>query len=246
MAAIKIDKKIAKYRVQKPSDAAAAPPPAEVVKLEPQVEMTKGKDGRSAKVVRIHEKLERPEVLIGSTYKIKTPVSDHAMYLTINDIVMNEGTEHEHRRPFEIFINSKNLDHFQWIVALTRVISAVFRKGGEVAFLVEELKAVFDPRGGYWQPGGKFMPSIVAEIGYVIERHQQTIGVMAKPGMDDSQRLLVESKRKEWELRHKQQDAFAETGYPEGAQLCSKCSTAAVVLMDGCMTCLSCGDSKCG
>ena len=130
----------------------------------------------------MHEKVERPEMLVGSTYKIKTPVSDHAMYLTINDIMLNEGTEHEHRRPFEIFINSKNLDHFQWIVALTRIISAVFRKGGDVAFLTEELKAVFDPRGGYWQPGGKFMPSIVAEIGYVVERHLQAIGLMQKPG----------------------------------------------------------------
>jgi hypothetical protein len=77
------------------------------------------------------------------------------MYVTINDIILNEGTEHEQRRPFEVFINSKNLDHYQWIVALTRIISAVFRKGGDVTFLVEELKAVFDPRGGYWQPGGK-------------------------------------------------------------------------------------------
>ena len=99
-------------------------------------------------------------MLVGSTYKIKTPVSDHAMYVTINDIVLNEGTPHEQRRPFEVFINSKNLDHFQWIVALTRVISAVFRKGGDTTFLVDELKAVFDPKGGYWQPGGKFMPSI--------------------------------------------------------------------------------------
>jgi hypothetical protein len=241
MSRIKIEKKIVKYQVQK----------AEAERQEterPAVAPREGKIRKEAggKVVRIHEKLERPEVLIGSTYKIKTPVSDHAMYLTINDIVMNEGTEYEHRRPFEIFINSKNLDHFQWIVALTRVISAVFRKGGEVAFLVEELKAVFDPRGGYWQPGGKFMPSIVAEIGYVIERHLQTIGVMPKPGMDESQRALVEEKRKEWEQRHKQEDAFAQSNYPEGAQLCVKCNTAAVVMMDGCMTCLSCGDSKCG
>src|SRR5437762_14362804 len=91
---------------------------------------------------RSHERLERPEVLVGSTYKIKTPISDHAMYVTINDIVLNEGTEFEQRRPFEIFINSKNLDHFQWTVALTRIISAVFRKGGDVTFLVDELKAV--------------------------------------------------------------------------------------------------------
>ncbi len=205
MSRIKIEKKIVKYRVQKPeAEKPEAEKPAAAARARPSVR----KDG-GGKVVWMHEKLERPEVLIGSTYKIKTPVSDHAMYLTINDIMLNEGTEHEHRRPFEIFINSKNLDHFQWIVALTRIISAVFRKGGDVAFLTEELKAVFDPRGGYWQPGGKFMPSIVAEIGYVVERHLQTIGLMQKPGMDDTQRLLIESKRKEWELRNKQQDAFA-------------------------------------
>lgn len=235
MSKLSIAKKIVKYRVLKPD----ADKPA--VSKE-----ARARKEAAGKVVWMHEKLERPEVLIGSTYKIKTPVSDHAMYVTINDILLNEGTEHEHRRPFEIFINSKNLDHFQWIVALTRIISAVFRKGGDVAFLTEELKAVFDPRGGYWQPGGKFMPSIVAELGFVVERHLQTIGMMPAPEMDESRRALIESKRAEWEARGQQKDAFAESSYPEGAQLCAKCSTAAVVMMDGCMTCLSCGDSKCG
>ena len=237
MSRIKFDKKIVKFRVQKPEPDKAAADKATAGKAR--------KDG-GGKVVWMHERLERPEVLIGSTYKIKTPISDHAMYLTINDIMLNEGTEHEHRRPFEIFINSKNLDHFQWIVALTRIISAVFRKGGDVAFLTEELKAVFDPRGGYWQPGGKFMPSIVAEIGYVVERHLQSIGLMKVPEMDESRKQLIESKRSEWEQRNRQQDAFAKSSYPEGAQLCAKCSTAAVVMMDGCMTCLACGESKCG
>ena len=152
----KIDRKIVKYAVHKPEDKAlgekAAEPKQPAQAGEP--ELVRDKNGRAAKVIRMHERLERPEVLIGSTYKIKTPISDHAMYVTINDIVLNEGTEYEQRRPFEIFINSKNLDHFQWIVALTRIISAVFRKGGDVTFLVDELKAVFDPRGGYWQPGG--------------------------------------------------------------------------------------------
>jgi hypothetical protein len=166
--------------------------------------------------------------------------------VTINDIVLNEGTEYEQRRPFEIFINSKNLDHFQWIVALTRIISAVFRKGGDVTFLVDELKAVFDPRGGYWQPGGKFMPSIIAELGHVIERHLQTIGLMRKPQLDAHQQKLVDEKRAEFQARSKQADAFAKAHFPEGAQLCGRCSTAAVVMMDGCMTCLNCGDSKCG
>jgi hypothetical protein len=226
--------------------AAAAPQLATSQSAAGETELVRDKNGRTAKVIRMHEKLERPEVLVGSTYKIKTPISDHAMYVTINDIVLNEGTEYEQRRPFEVFINSKNLDHFQWIVALTRIISAVFRKGGDVTFLVDELKAVFDPRGGYWQPGGKFMPSIIAELGYVIEKHLQTIGLIRKQQLDTHQQKLVDEKRAEYEARAKQTDAFAKSHFPEGAQLCSRCSTAAVVMMDGCMTCLNCGDSKCG
>ena len=251
MSAIKIDKKIAKYRVQKAEDktaeAAAAPAaPVAPVRFEPAVQMTHDTQGRSSKVVRMTEEVQRPEMLVGSTYKIKTPVSDHAMYVTINDIILNEDTPYEQRRPFEVFINSKNLDHFQWIVALTRIISAVFRKGGDVTFLVDELKAVFDPRGGYWQAGGKFMPSIIAELGYVIEKHLQTIGLLKKVELDDNEKKLIADKKAEFEQRTKQTDAFAKSHFPEGAQLCAKCSTAAVVMMDGCMTCLNCGDSKCG
>jgi len=249
MSAIKIDKKISKYRVQKAEDKAAAAAlavPATPVKFEPAVEMTHDRQGRSSKVVRMTEEVQRPEMLVGSTYKIKTPVSDHAMYVTINDIILNEDTPYEQRRPFEIFINSKNLDHFQWIVALTRIISAVFRKGGDVTFLVDELKAVFDPRGGYWQTGGKFMPSIIAELGYVIEKHLQTIGLLKKFELDDHEKKIIAEKKAEFEERTKQTDAFAKSHFPDGAQLCAKCSTAAVVMMDGCMTCLNCGDSKCG
>jgi len=199
-----------------------------------------------AKVIRMHEKLERPEMLIGSTYKVKTPVSDHAMYVTINDIVLNEGTEHEQRRPFEIFINSKNLDHYQWIVALTRIMSAVFRKGGDTTFLVDELKAVFDPRGGYWQPGGKFMPSIIAELGHIVERHLIEIGLLKPLGPSEEQKKMIDGKRAEFEARAGQKDAFADDRFPEGAQLCGKCNTAASVMLDGCLTCLNCGYSKCG
>jgi hypothetical protein len=232
MSKITIDKKIVKFAVVKDdteSKAAAAPVERE-----------------EHKVIRMHEKLERPEVLIGSTYKVKTPVSDHAMYVTINDIVLNEGTPHEQRRPFEIFINSKNLDHYQWIVALTRIMSAVFRKGGDVTFLVDELKAVFDPRGGYWQPGGKFMPSIIAELGHIVEKHLIEIGLLKSPELTIEQRKLVETKRADFEARKSQKDAFANDRFPEGAQLCGKCNTAAAVLLDGCMTCLNCGYSKCG
>src|SRR6476469_8248999 len=227
----RIDKRIVKFRVRKPEDAALA-----AAKAAAEADMSTGRDGRRAKVIRLTEEVQRPEMLIGSTYKIKTPVSDHAMYVTINDILLNEDTDHEQRRPFEIFINSKNLDHFQWIVALTRIISAVFRKGGDVTFMVDELKAVFDPRGGYWQAGGKFMPSIIAELGYVLEKVE----------LDEHAQKIIAEKKAEFVERAKQTDAFAKSHFPDGAQLCAKCSTAAVVMMDGCMTCLNCGDSKCG
>jgi hypothetical protein len=237
MSRLKIDKKIVGCAVRKSADDEK-----ETRRPEFRRETTDG----VAEVIRMHEKLERPEMLIGSTYKVKTPISDHAMYVTINDIVLNEGTEHEKRRPFEIFINSKNLDHYQWIVALTRIISAVFRKGGDVTFLVDELKAVFDPRGGYWKAGGKFMPSIIAELGYIVEKHLILIGLLVKPELDEGQKKLIAEKRAEFEQSNKQRDAFSKSDYPEGAQLCNGCSTVALVMMDGCMTCLSCGDSKCG
>ena len=237
MDPIKIEKKIVGYSVKRQEEKAEKQKPE--FRREPR-------QGDRAEVIRMHEKLERPEVLVGSTYKVKTPISDHAMYVTVNDIVLNQGTEHEKRRPFEIFINSKNLDHYQWIVALTRIISAVFRKGGDVAFLVDELKAVFDPRGGYWQPGGKFMPSIIAELGHIVEKHLIQIGLLKPMGLSEEQKSLLADKRAEFEARRGQQDAFAEQNFPEGAQLCSNCSTAAAIMLDGCMTCLNCGYSKCG
>ena len=246
MPPIKIENKIVGYAVKKDDeDVSAGTMPKAVATAASE----------SAKVIRMHEKLERPEMLIGSTYKVKTPVSDHAMYVTINDIVLNEGTDFEQRRPFEIFINSKNLDHYQWIVALTRIISAVFRKGGDVTFLVDELKAVFDPRGGYWQPGGKFMPSIIAELGHIVEKHLRLIGLLKNTGPDEAQKRFIEEKLEEYNASRAQKDAFAEDSspskvtsseYPDGAQLCAKCNNVAVIMMDGCMTCLACGDSKCG
>ena len=231
-----------------PSTASAAPSPSpsETAASAPLVKASASRIASDdGKVVRMHEGLERPERLRGTTYKVKTPVSDHAMYVTINDIVLNEGTPDERCRPFEIFINSKNLDHYQWIVALTRVMSAVFRKGGDVAFLVDELKAVFDPRGGYWQAGGVYMPSIIAELGCVVGEHLENIGFLGQPRVDEEQRQLLDAKRRDYEDEQRQKDAFARSSFPAGAQLCGRCHTAAVVMMDGCLTCLNCGDSKC-
>jgi len=202
---------------------------------------------KKAEVVRMHESVQRPDMLVGSTYKVKTPVTEHAMYITINDIILNEGTEHEARRPFEVFINSKNMDNFQWVVALTRLISAVFRKGGDTTFMVEELKAVFDPKGGYFKPGGIFMPSIVAEIGHCIERHMQMIGMIKTDKLDDHQKDFLAKKRAEIDAAQGASATTQSNGdFPETASVCAKCSTKALVLMDGCMTCLNCGDSKCG
>ena len=190
-------------------------------------------------IEHIHEKLARPETLIGSTYKIKTPFSDHSLYVTINDVVLNAGTEHEQRRPFEIFINSKNMEHFQWMVALTRIISAVFRKGGDVIFLAEELRSVFDPKGGYFKKGGRYMPSLVAEIGDAIETHMRSIGLIEDTPMDPVKANLIKNAREQ--LADK-----PATDFPDGAQLCGECYAHAVFNKDGCMTCLNCGESKCG
>jgi hypothetical protein len=182
----------------------------------------------------MHELLPRPNCLTGTTYKIKTPQSEHALYITINDMVLN-GDE---RHPYEMFINSKNMDHFQWVLALTRLVSAVWRKGGDSTFLVEELKNVFDPKGGYYKRGGVYMPSLVAEIGTVIEQHLKSIGVI-KNVVDEHQQAFIKAKREEVM-------GSEESGYPAHATLCSKCNTKAVILMDNCQTCLSCSESKCG
>ena len=260
--AIKISKKIKGYSVQSPDDKAkeaatlASAPIVEPEAIDPL-----------SNIIQMHERLERPEALVGATYKIKSPLVEHAMYVTINDIVLNPGTEHESRRPFEVFINSKNMDHFQWVVAITRIMSAVFRKGGDVTFLVEEMKAVFDPRGGYFKAGGVYMPSIVAEIGSVVEEHLKSIGMIVDPEMDAGQRALIAEKRSAYESKTSKKKpelddasprrtpgptpADAATpessgSFPPTATLCFKCNNKAMVLMDGCQTCLNCGYSKCG
>jgi len=231
---VHIKKKIVDYRVGKKE-------PQEDKQAQPIAEASQDN------VVQLHERLKRPEMLVGSTYKVKTPLTEHALYVTINDIILNPGTEHELRRPFEIFINSKSMEHFQWIVALTRIISAVFRKGGDVIFLVEELRSVFDPRGGYFKKGGKYMPSLVAEIGDAIECHMRMIGLLKDDGLDEHQQKLVDEKRAQFEsaLGAITESSTAQD-FPESSQLCGKCQTKAVIKMDGCLTCLNCGDSKCG
>ena len=234
--AIKIEKKIVKYGVIKEGEKTDSP-----------AATTSEDSDDTSNVIHMHEKIERPDILLGSTYKVKTPLSEHALYVTINDVILNADTPHELRRPFEIFINSKNMDHFQWIVALTRIISAVFRKGGDVTFLVEELKAVFDPRGGYFKKGGKYMPSLVAEIGDAIESHLRIIGLIKNDGPDEHQQKLIAEKRSQFEQNQQPSTTGEESsGFPDSAQLCIKCHTKAVIIMDGCLTCLNCGDSKCG
>ncbi len=211
--AIKIEKKIVGYSVTQGEE--------EQVPEKVAVEVETPKDN----IVHMHEKVARPEMLFGSTYKIKTPLTEHALYVTLNDIILNHGTPHEVRRPFEVFINSKNMDHFQWIVALTRIISAVFRKGGDVTFLVEELRSVFDPSGGYFKKGGKYMPSLVAEIGDVIHCHLVMIGMLKEDGPDEHQQKLIDEKRAQYEQTVSAKNTAQESSFPDSAQLCVKCST---------------------
>ena len=201
----------------------------------PTVASTRPRDSFDAgSVVHLTQPLNRPEELPGATYKVKWPESDHAMYITLNDIVQDGR-----RRPFEVFINSKNMDHFAWTVALTRMISAVFRRGGDVAFVVEELKAVFDPRGGQWM-GGRYVPSLLAAIGDVIERHMISIGFIPDPAAE-----------REGLLGHKlavnspSLPGLGSSGMGSLRQ-CPKCAQPSLVKMEGCDTCTNCGYSKCG
>ena len=202
----------------------------------------------------IHEKLTRPEKLVGATYKVSTPESEHALYITMNDIILNEGTEFESRKPFEVFINTKNMKNYEWIVALTLLISAVFRKGGDVTFIVDELKSVFSPTGGYFKKGHGFMPSLVAEIGVVIEKHMRLIGLITSTEITEED---IEAKKAEMlEDKKLMKSATVEASpesskaddndFPDGSAFCMSCSTNAMVMLDNCMTCLNCGESKCG
>ncbi len=200
--------------------------------------------GDSGAVVQMFRPLDRPGDLQGKTYKIQWPDSDHAMYITLNDILDDSGRI----RPFEIFINSKNMEHFAWTVALTRMISAVFRRGGDVSFVVEELKAVFDPRGGQWMKG-RYVPSLLAAIGEVIEQHMISVGFLKAPGQladgEHPQRAIVNMGNP-----HVDDVADTEQTGPKssgpGFRQCPKCAQLSLIRQEGCDSCTSCGYSKCG
>jgi ribonucleoside-diphosphate reductase alpha chain len=187
--------------------------PADRASARPQMGTTSATRGNA--VVYISEPLERAAALPGFTYKLRWPESDHALYITLNDIIQDGR-----RRPFEIFINSKNMEHYAWTVALTRMISAVFRRGGDVSFVVEELKAVFDPRGGQWLEG-RYVPSLLAAIGEVIENHMVDIGFLSRDAM------MIQKDR-----------AARSSG-------CPRCGLPTLTHQEGCDTCLSCGYSRC-
>ena len=195
---------------------------------------------RESGVVYIAQPLDRPEELPGRTYKIKWPGSDHAIYITIND-VMQDGR----RRPFEIFINSKNMEHYAWTVALTRMISAVFRRGGDVSFVVEELKAVFDPRGGQWMEG-RYVPSLLAAIGGVIERHLVEIGFLAPADQPRITEAAEQRLRLAAGAREPASDGSGDGPVAAALGQCPNCGAAALTHQEGCDVCLNCGYSRCG
>jgi len=193
-------------------------------------QLATAQDEYESGVVYMTQPLSRPEELPGQTFKLHWPETDHAIYITLNDIVQDGR-----RRPFEVFINSKNTEHYAWTVALTRMISAVFRRGGDVSFVVDELKAVFDPRGGQWMQG-RYVPSLLAAIGDIIERHMINIGFLPGPG-----ELGPDNGPKSGEER-------MVVGLNNGPRLrqCPKCGQAALHRQEGCDTCTACDYSKCG
>lgn len=223
---VTIGQKITSVSVVKPGDTPVAP-----VAPEPMVVKE-----------TLNEQVRRPQVLEGRTYKINVPdhVLSSALYMTINDIVLNAGTEHESRQPFEVFFASKDTKAFQWVSVLSLLISAVFRKGGDVKFIIDEMKSVSDPNGGYFSAlAHGMMPSIVAHIGYTLEEHFKVIGLIKveKPVLDTHQQAFVEAKQAEF---------IAAGGSTDSMLVCKACHEKAVVVNGGCPTCTACGDSKCG
>lgn len=223
------DKKAISINSKIVSVALAKPPEAPVTVPEPIVVRE-----------QLTEKILRPEVLQGRTYKIKPPehILSHALYLTINDIVLNEGTIDQSQQPFEIFLTSKDTASHQWIQALTLAISAIFRKGGDVLFIVNELKSVSDPNGSYFHylAHGR-MPSLVAHIGYMIEEHFKWLGLIKPDPVETEVKAMLEEVKETF---------VAAGGSMDQATVCPKCHAKAVIRMDNCPTCTNCGDSKCG
>lgn len=212
---VKIDKKIVNWSVTKP-DADPPPPPAKPSVPEPLP--------------------TRPKVLDGKTYKVRTPMTEHALYVTFTHIDTPTGV-----RPYEMFISCKAMEHFQWIVALTRIVSAIFRRTNEdCRFLVEELRSVFDPRGGHFAQGGKFVPSLVAELGNVLAEHLTSLGLYEEDTSlaDAAQAMVAEKTAKAGPTE--------ESTYPPNASICTKCGAKAVVIQEGCGVCLQCHYSRCG
>jgi ribonucleoside-diphosphate reductase alpha chain len=202
------------------------------------LEIKKERKADAAPPLSYEVPLARPETLPGATYKLNWPESDHAIYITVNDIMVEEAPGRMVRRPFEVFINSKNMEHYAWTVALTRMISAVFRRGGDISFVVEELKAVFDPRGGQWM-SGRYVPSLLAAIGDVIARHMVEIGFLPAPpakaaNASDDVGNVVSLKKD-----------TGKDGRDRRFRACPKCGTFALIRLEGCDSCTSCGFSKC-
>lgn len=182
----------------------------------------------------VHEDLKRPSELCGSTYKIKPPLYDSALYITINNIVLNKDTEYQQMYPFEIFLNSKQMESFQWVAALTRIISSSFRKGGNITHIVDELKQVFDPKGGYYYQG-TWYNSVVAHIGEVLQEHMIKIGLIDAKEMTEHQKQILNDKLESATIVTKAK-----------GQTCPECNSTNMQLLDNCPTCLDCGYSKCG
>lgn len=251
MTAVAINKKIVSYSIAKEGEE-----PATTLD-EGAIEELVAKEAEK-RIKAATEQLKRPEMLMGATYQIRSPNDDHSIYVTINDTITGIGTESERRRPFEIFFNTKNQEHVQWMNALALITSAVFKnalsmaevseKAGDISFVVDQLRSVFDPKGGYYVGNGKFANSLVAQIGDCLEAHMITIGAIVKEEMTDAQKEIIEEKKQAFLAKNKavgKPEESKESEAISGAVICSKCNEKAVIVMDGCAVCTACGDSRC-
>jgi len=213
------------------------------VSIKKPVEQPANAPAASTPAVCLDETLERPECLSGKTYKVKPPMQEKAFYVTINHIVLNVATENEQLRPFEVFVEGGNVEQSQWVSFATRAITAVFRKGGEFTFILDQMKQTMDPAGGYMLGRGRYANSIVAHIGFTIEDHLKSLGIIKDEVMTEAQSQVLAGKKAEY--LEKTGEKVNDSGYPANATVCGKCHTKAVIMIDGCHTCLSCADSRC-
>jgi ribonucleoside-diphosphate reductase alpha chain len=169
------------------------------------------------------EVMERPRILQGRTYKLKWPQTGDNWYITIT---------HRGGVPFEVFITTKVAAHAEWVQALSILLTAVLRRGGDVKFLITELQGIHSASGGqYITEQRKFRHSQVAAIGGVIEEEFRVLGMFGTTEPEPEVQKAVPPGV-----------TFGQIGEPG---CCPECGARPLVHQEGCEKCQICSYTRC-